>query len=187
MKCLHGNRGKTSLGLQDGNEILASMANVIWWLLYVVCLLWPQVSGKWNHRKVTSPCQNTHIWVMWLGYYSYGFGVFGLWHLMKWRTHHGELSVHYKKNWWRFHCIIARQLLSFITSLSYPRQVELTTRTVKFNSYSASHVNWCTVTLLNRKITAQWEGLGDIGSMRYELALLPHPHLHAHTHAHTWP
>ena len=27
--------------------------------------------------------------------------------------------------------------------------------------------------LLNRIITAQWEGMGDVGSARYELALLP--------------
>ena len=28
-------------------------------------------------------------------------------------------------------------------------------------------------TLLNRIITAQWEGMGDVGSARYKLALLP--------------
>ena len=39
-----------------------------------------------------------------------------------------------------------------------------------FNSYSASHDNWYTGTLL---ITAQWEGMGDVGSVRYEPALLP--------------
>ena len=40
--------------------------------------------------------------------------------------------------------------------------------------YIASHHNWCTQTLLNRRITAQWEGMGDrdiIGSARYEPAL----------------
>ena len=42
-----------------------------------------------------------------------------------------------------------------------------------FNSYSASHNNWCSGTLLNRIITAQWEGMGDVGSARYEPALLP--------------
>ena len=41
------------------------------------------------------------------------------------------------------------------------------------NSYSASHNNWCTETLLNRVITAQWEGMGDVGAARYEPALLP--------------
>ena len=41
------------------------------------------------------------------------------------------------------------------------------------NSYSASHNNWCTETLLNRVITAQWEGMGDAGSARYEPALHP--------------
>ena len=42
-----------------------------------------------------------------------------------------------------------------------------------FNSLSASHDNWSTATLLNRVITAQWEGMGDVGSARYEPALLP--------------
>ena len=41
------------------------------------------------------------------------------------------------------------------------------------SSYSASHDNCCTGTLLKRIITAQWEGMGDVGSARYELALLP--------------
>ena len=43
----------------------------------------------------------------------------------------------------------------------------------KINSYSASHNNWCTETLWNRVITAQCEGMGEVGSARYELALLP--------------
>ena len=47
-----------------------------------------------------------------------------------------------------------------------------------FDSYDVilwivSHDNWCTGTLLNRIITAEWEGMGDVGSARYELALLP--------------
>ena len=41
------------------------------------------------------------------------------------------------------------------------------------NSLSASHDNWCTVKLLNRIITAQWEGMGNVGSARYEPAPLP--------------
>ena len=41
------------------------------------------------------------------------------------------------------------------------------------NSYSASHINLCTWTLLNIVVTAQWEGMGDVGSARYEPALLP--------------
>ena len=41
------------------------------------------------------------------------------------------------------------------------------------NSYSASHNNWCTATLWNRIITTQCEGMGDVGSARYEPALLP--------------
>ena len=44
---------------------------------------------------------------------------------------------------------------------------------VSINSYSASHNNWCTGALLNRTITTQWEGMGDVGSVRYEPALLP--------------
>ena len=41
------------------------------------------------------------------------------------------------------------------------------------NSYSASHDNWCTATLWNWIITAQCEGMGEVGSARYEPALLP--------------
>ena len=41
------------------------------------------------------------------------------------------------------------------------------------NSYSASHDNWCTETLWNMIITAQCEGMGEVGSARYEPALLP--------------
>ena len=42
-----------------------------------------------------------------------------------------------------------------------------------FNSYSASHDNWCTETLWNRITTAQCEGMGEVGSARYDPALLP--------------
>ena len=38
------------------------------------------------------------------------------------------------------------------------------------NSYSASHDNWCTATLWNRIMTAQCEGMGEVGSARYEPA-----------------
>ena len=41
------------------------------------------------------------------------------------------------------------------------------------NSYSASHDNWCTATLWKRIMTAQCEGMGEVGSARYEPALLP--------------
>ena len=41
------------------------------------------------------------------------------------------------------------------------------------NSYSASHDSWCTATLWNRIMTAQCEGMGEVGSARYEPALLP--------------
>ena len=41
------------------------------------------------------------------------------------------------------------------------------------NSYSASHDNWCTGTPWKRIITAQCEGMGEVGSARYEPALLP--------------
>ena len=42
-----------------------------------------------------------------------------------------------------------------------------------FNSYSASHDSWCTTILWNRIMTAQCEGMGEVGSARYEPALLP--------------
>ena len=41
---------------------------------------------------------------------------------------------------------------------------------VEFNSYSASHDNWCTATLWNSIMTVQCEGMGEA---RYEPALLP--------------
>ena len=41
------------------------------------------------------------------------------------------------------------------------------------NSLSACHDNRCIGTPLSRIITAQWEGRGDVGSARYEPALLP--------------
>ena len=37
------------------------------------------------------------------------------------------------------------------------------------NSYSASHDNWCTATLWNRIITAQCEGMGEVGSASGEV------------------
>ena len=42
-----------------------------------------------------------------------------------------------------------------------------------FNSYGASHNNWCTATLWNRIMTSQCEGMGEVGPARYEPALLP--------------
>ena len=42
-----------------------------------------------------------------------------------------------------------------------------------FNSWSASRDNWCTGTLWNMIITTQCEGMGEVGSARYEPALLP--------------
>ena len=41
------------------------------------------------------------------------------------------------------------------------------------NSYSASDDNWYTATLWNRIMTAQCEGMGEVGSARYEPAVLP--------------
>ena len=41
------------------------------------------------------------------------------------------------------------------------------------NSYSASRDSWCTATLWNRIMTAQCEGMGEVGAARYEPALLP--------------
>ena len=41
------------------------------------------------------------------------------------------------------------------------------------NPWSDSHDNWCTGTLWNRITPTQWEGMGDVGSARYEPALHP--------------
>ena len=35
------------------------------------------------------------------------------------------------------------------------------------------HFRYLTLTVLVTTIDAQWEGMGDVGSARYELALLP--------------
>ena len=55
-------------------------------------------------------------------------------------------------------------------NLSFRKSI---TKYTRFNSYSASHDNWCTATLWNRIMTAQCEGMGEVGSARYEPALLP--------------
>ena len=44
---------------------------------------------------------------------------------------------------------------------------------IQLNSYSASHDNGCTAILWNRIMTGQCEGMGEVGSARYEPALLP--------------
>ena len=63
----------------------------------------------------------------------------------------------HSKGWHKYHYFT---LLCYFTVLFY-------------NSYSASHDNWCTETLWSRVITAQCEGMGEVGSARYEPALLP--------------
>ena len=54
---------------------------------------------------------------------------------------------------------------------------QLGSQTFNFSVYLTLKVLVTTIdaleTLLNRKITAQWEGMGDVGSARYEPALLP--------------
>ena len=73
-------------------------------------------------------------------------------------------------------CRIFTQL-SFITGM--PGEKDLSWLVIAslgdldINSYSASHDSWCTGTLWNRIMTAQCEGIGEVGSARYELALLP--------------
>ena len=59
---------------------------------------------------------------------------------------------------------IMERRLSFLVTNILPKT---------FNSYSASHENWCTATLWNRIMTAQCEGMGEVESARYEPALLP--------------
>ena len=54
-----------------------------------------------------------------------------------------------------------------------PAQKPFSVASVCLNSYIANHDNSCTGTHLNRIITSQWEGMGDVGSARYEPALLP--------------
>ena len=76
---------------------------------------------------------------------------------------------HYKKNKviLGIICCISRPILKLLLLQIYTGVRDTV------NSYSASHDNWCTVTLWNRVITAQSEGMGEVGSARYEPALLP--------------
>ena len=64
-------------------------------------------------------------------------------------------------------------ILLWLVYFSFPPTIYRVTISDIFKTLSASHGNWCTATLLNRIITAQWEGMGDVGSARYEPALLP--------------
>ena len=75
----------------------------------------------------------------------------------------------YGVNFERFHCICAHILCIVALWITRPLNFFLW-----INSYSASHNNWCTAILLNRIITAQCEGMGEVGSARYEPALLSH-------------
>ena len=71
---------------------------------------------------------------------------------------------------------LPRYALCHRRQLSTPIPYGITTKEWNrslINSYSASHDNWCTETLWNRVITAQCEGMGEVGSARYEPALLP--------------
>ena len=63
--------------------------------------------------------------------------------------------------------------LFFFFIWSYQLQSDIVHSTRYFNSYSASHGNWCIATLWNRIMTVQCEGIGEVGSARYEPALLP--------------
>ena len=67
-----------------------------------------------------------------------------------------------------FFFLFSHKFLRRYVNYTYPRRP---TRII--NSYSASHGNWCTATLWNRIMTAQCEGMGEVGSARYEPALLP--------------
>ena len=89
------------------------------------------------------------------------------WHTRKRVTHGSNVNITEANTQCPLAWITKQSLLSFSIRLNFPSVL------VFFNSYNASHDNWCTETLLNRVITAQWEGMGDVGSARYESALLP--------------
>ena len=83
-----------------------------------------------------------------------------------WRATDGSCSSHY--------CNLCSYKMEkdFFSAETVACQHYLHSHSV-FNSYSASHGNWCTATLWNRIMTAQCEGMGEVGSARYEPALLP--------------
>ena len=73
------------------------------------------------------------------------------------------------------HSCTASSSFSCTTCLfpKYTRETYNACKVDAINSYSTSHYNWCTVTLWNRIMTAQCEGMGEVGSARYEPVLLP--------------
>ena len=63
-----------------------------------------------------------------------------------------------------------------VNSLLYTNQTDLLRRLTgpKYTSQIAFHLPWqLTLKVLVSTIDAQWEGMGDVGSARYEPALLP--------------
>ena len=73
---------------------------------------------------------------------------------------------------WRFHSFRDKKMSPWLRRNSSSSSVS-TSSFKLLTLKSTSHNNWCTGTLLNRTTTAQWEGMGDVGSARYEPALLP--------------
>ena len=97
---------------------------------------------------------------LWMGLrikWVVGFGIFRL----KW---HHPLAYIVK---YRYCCIVLYLLYCIVLHCN------IVHIHYSLNSYSASHDNWCTATLWNRTMTAQCEGMGEVGSARYEPALLP--------------
>ena len=79
---------------------------------------------------------------------------------------HTQLKHHEFKSW----KLYFKKTFSMI-SVQIPLANHPTVR--HLNSYSASRDNWCTAILWNRIMTAQCEGMGEVGPARYEPALLP--------------
>ena len=68
--------------------------------------------------------------------------------------------------------------LAFVSSLSAERSEFFLSPLMPSFPTSVNYIIWCifvflTLTVLVATNDAQWEGMGDVGSARYELALLP--------------
>ena len=67
-----------------------------------------------------------------------------------------------------------QSLMKCMPKIQNHHRISWTNRLLEWvNSQSSNDDNWRTGTFLSRIIAAQWEGIGDVGSAKYEMALLP--------------
>ena len=69
--------------------------------------------------------------------------------------------------------IFLRGLCGYVWVCTSSLRIKLNGRTQVEIIHTKSHKDLLTLTVLVTTIDAQWEGMGDVGSARYEPALLP--------------